>query len=381
MNGVARADAIHLEGALEAFVDKLCPHFPLGVNVVDSEPSDPCGEALVQPELIPPVHGDEVSEPLVSKLVGNNVGNIVLKASRGSLLVKEHAGRAVGDQTPVLHGAVGELVDSQKIRLGERVVNIEDFGKVVNGLGGVLESVAALLLEAAGSVHADGELLAVVAALGESLDVLEVTDGPGQEVAAHDGSSLKRDELPALLGRLGLLDRHVAKSNLVVGDLNLEIVCGLQIGLVKAGESSAGVAGLELGAEHVVPLIVAGDRVGRSDDGLVLASVEASHVVVDDTLERNDDGSLLGDGDILVKGNGGALSGLIVGDVGGLPALSGLGVIDRDLGLGNLELDRVENDLLRGLDNFRFDAAARLTVSEWGAFRVGVRTTYVSEPW
>jgi hypothetical protein len=54
-----------------------------GIQVVNSKPADPCSEALVEPELIPPVHGDKVTKPLMSQFVSNNVCYPVTVAIRG----------------------------------------------------------------------------------------------------------------------------------------------------------------------------------------------------------------------------------------------------------------------------------------------------------
>jgi hypothetical protein len=69
--------------------NKLSPHVPFytrlvsmlqamvgghtRIQVVNSKPADPCREALVEPQLVPPVHGDKVTKPLMSKLVSHNV--------------------------------------------------------------------------------------------------------------------------------------------------------------------------------------------------------------------------------------------------------------------------------------------------------------------
>jgi hypothetical protein len=63
--------------------------------MVNGEPSHPGSEALVEPELAPPVHSDKVAEPLMSKLVGNNVSDSVTIAVGGSLLIEEHCGCSV----------------------------------------------------------------------------------------------------------------------------------------------------------------------------------------------------------------------------------------------------------------------------------------------
>jgi hypothetical protein len=305
----------------------------------------------------------------VGQLVGNNVGNVVYEPRVGGLLVEEDLVGTVGDETPVLHGTVGELVNSEQIGLGERVVNLEDLRKVIDDLGGLFEGPAALLLETTGGVDTDGDLLAVVASLSVGFNVLEVTDSLGQDVGTHDRRSLEGDHVPAILGGLGLLDKHVAQSNLVDGDLNLKVKGGLEVGLVEAGEGSASIAGLELGAQHVVPVVVAGHGSGGGGGRLALAAVETSHLVVDDTLEFNGDGSLLGDGQLLVEGDGGTLGLLIVAETGGLGSLGALGVVETDGGLEEFELQGVENDVPGGLDDLELDAgqgvSIKVTVVVW----------------
>lgn len=37
------------------------------VEMVDSKPTNPCCKALVEPELIPPIHSNKVTKPLVGK--------------------------------------------------------------------------------------------------------------------------------------------------------------------------------------------------------------------------------------------------------------------------------------------------------------------------
>lgn len=60
--------------------------------MIDGKPADPSGEALVEPEFAPPVHGDKIAEPLVSKLVRDDVGHSVAVAIGGGLFVEENGG-------------------------------------------------------------------------------------------------------------------------------------------------------------------------------------------------------------------------------------------------------------------------------------------------
>lgn len=45
------------------------------IEMINSQPTDPGRESLIQPKFIPPVHRDEVSEPLVSKLYDGDMSD------------------------------------------------------------------------------------------------------------------------------------------------------------------------------------------------------------------------------------------------------------------------------------------------------------------
>ena len=94
-----------------ATYDKLSPNIPLynygqlsvlsdlhgihtWIQMINCKPSHPSGEALIEPELAPPVHGDEVTKPLMGKFVSYNVCDAVSIASSRSLLVEQNRGRS-----------------------------------------------------------------------------------------------------------------------------------------------------------------------------------------------------------------------------------------------------------------------------------------------
>src|SRR4029453_6152196 len=62
---------------------KGCPAPPLGLPGVDREDLHERGERLVEPDAVPPGHGDEVAEPHVGVLVGDHVGDALEFAVRG----------------------------------------------------------------------------------------------------------------------------------------------------------------------------------------------------------------------------------------------------------------------------------------------------------
>lgn len=142
----------------------------------------------------------------------------------------------------------------------------------------VVQSKLSLLLQSSSSVDPDWNVLAVVLALGMSLDVLEVTDSPCQKVSGHDWRSLENNSVEAItLALLCLLLRHVAESDLVLRHLDLDVESGLEVRLIETGEGSASIACFELGAEHVMELVILGDGSGNLALRGVLGAVETSH--------------------------------------------------------------------------------------------------------
>jgi hypothetical protein len=167
---------------------ELTPDLPLGMKVINCKPTDPGCKSFVQPQLIPPIHGDQVAKPLMSQLVGNNVSNPILEfCIRLSFVVEDGCG-SVGDEPPIFHGTHGELVNSKKIGLGERIVNTEDFREVVDDLVGMFQGETALLFEATRSIDSDRQVFTVVFALSERFDIFKITNGPRSQL--NDASSV-----------------------------------------------------------------------------------------------------------------------------------------------------------------------------------------------
>lgn len=47
-----------------------------GVDLGEAKVSDEISKALVEPEVVPPLHGDQVAEPVVRQLVDHNAGEV-----------------------------------------------------------------------------------------------------------------------------------------------------------------------------------------------------------------------------------------------------------------------------------------------------------------
>ena len=99
----------------------------------------PLGERLVQPEVVPPLHGHEVAEPHVGELVQDRDDPALLDGV--GHLRAEHVGLGEGDRARVLHRARVELGHEELVVLLERVREVELLLVVREALARLLEDV------------------------------------------------------------------------------------------------------------------------------------------------------------------------------------------------------------------------------------------------
>ena len=87
------------------------------------------GERLVQPNAVPPAHGDQVAKPHVGDFVRNDICGPHEFGLRGLLPVDEQQHLPEGDAADVFHGAEGEVRNGHEveflIRVGNAVVRGE----------------------------------------------------------------------------------------------------------------------------------------------------------------------------------------------------------------------------------------------------------------
>ena len=115
-----RDERVHLErGAPRA--RELVPDLPVRTVRVDGEQRHERRERLVQPQAVPPSHGDQVAEPHVRELMGHGLGDVELLAVRRRGGIDEQRGLAVGDAAQVLHGALREVGQRDVVDLLVRV--------------------------------------------------------------------------------------------------------------------------------------------------------------------------------------------------------------------------------------------------------------------
>lgn len=98
------------------------------------------------------------------------------------------------------------------------------------------------------------------------------------------------------------------------------------------------------------------NRGSWSDWWLVFGSVEASHIIVDRSLEFDKNEGFLCDCEFIGKGECSSLTRSIIRDIGGLNVLS----ITRHFGAVNLEKMGIENNLLGAFDDLGQNADSAL---------------------
>ncbi len=268
---------------------------PLRMHGGDGLVLHPGGKALVEPEVVPPLHGDQVAEPLVSHLVRDDQGDFFLCADGCGLGIDQQRGLAVGDGAEVFHCAGFEVGQGDQVELLERIGNAEVGVVVVQHVLGDIDAVRGESNLVGRGADADSH--AILFACG----ALEVADQEGDEIGGHFGCGGEMEGVLACggAGRIGG-DGPVGDGRVGAVYHKRDIIGGLEGRLVKAGEGAARVGGLELRNGVIAP---------RG-----LGEIEAAQFVVQDAGVGDGERSfarrqLLGEGEsglflLRVKGDG-----------------------------------------------------------------------------
>lgn len=86
--------------------------------------ADELSEGFIEPQIVPPLHGDEVTEPHMGDLVQEHVASPADVVGVVDSLRNELFG--VGDRSRVLHRTVGEIWAEDTVQLVEWVQVVEE---------------------------------------------------------------------------------------------------------------------------------------------------------------------------------------------------------------------------------------------------------------
>ncbi len=196
------------------------------------------GERFVQPQVVPPLHGDEVAEPHVGELVEDRDDAAFL--DRVGDLRAEHVGLGEGHSAGVLHGACVELGHEQLVVLLERVGVVELLFVEREAFPRLLEDVVGVEVLGEALAGEDAERNRAAVAAGQ-LTVHGVVRSRDQrsDVRGDDGGRGEGPGLRAFVGGDRFRSGRIADDLPVVRCGHCELERGLQVGLLEYGEHAA----------------------------------------------------------------------------------------------------------------------------------------------
>ncbi len=218
---------------------------PVGVQVVDRLAFHPGGEALVEPEVVPPAHGDQIAEPLVGHLVGDGDRNVLAILLAGVFRVDQEVALEVHDGAPVLHGAEAAGPGrGDQVQLGQGIGDGEVVVVIAKEGAGLVEREAGLH----GLPPADHD--PDVHAADLSADPFEVPHGQEHQIARHLRGRLEHGALQAAGQGLHLGDRRVGDGHLARRRDDAQLEAGLDAWIVPHRRDAPRIGVLELGDQH-----------------------------------------------------------------------------------------------------------------------------------
>ncbi|MDQ0830998.1 hypothetical protein QF032_002842 [Streptomyces achromogenes] len=229
------------------------------------------GEGLLQPQVVPPHHGDEVAEPHVGHLVQDDVRPRLVGGLRH--LPPEDVLLAEGHQARVLHRAEVVLGHERLVVLAEGVRVVEVVVEEVQALPRDQEDVVGVEVggQPLAAHRAEGDLQRRAVAQVARVRVRHVVVGAG-----HDTGDVRRDRLRLREppDPVRALAGAVAPHRPFLGRAHLEAEGGLEVGLLEGDEDPARVGGLVLRVEVDLAVL----RVDEAVQALARAGVRAPGV-------------------------------------------------------------------------------------------------------
>lgn len=243
-------------GGLDGLVEVL-PDVAVGTECGEAFVGHVLREAFLEPEVVEPAHGDEVSEPLMGELVEDE--DVAVEAIEGGGRGAEEDGLfAEEGAAGVFHAAVGEAGDEDHFIFGEGERLREVGGEVLNALGGGGLDNGDFGFGGLSFGFADPDI-------GHALCGEDVDEGSGSEGEEVGGNGFGFGEGGgSSAGRCGIAKQLTIYDNGEgVGDdvpvlrrSDGEIKARFEVGLIEAGEGHAGVHGDEEGVEIFLAVVV-----------------------------------------------------------------------------------------------------------------------------
>ena len=231
-----------------AAIDARQQRFPFRVQLVSDLGRHPARKTFVQPEIVPPGHGDEIAEPLVRHFMRGHFIDGALGLFRGEARIDQQGTFEGEDRAPILHRAEELALARTRdiVELGQR----EGHAEIVVIIGQDRRRRVERQLRLAGIAPAgDDADFGIARHLGRAVQFAQAEE---KQVGGHFGAGAEGHQLLAAANVLARLDRHVADRQLVRRDHGAEVKGRLVARLVEARHETAGVGCLELGEERAL---------------------------------------------------------------------------------------------------------------------------------
>ena len=240
---------IHIERAAGAayIVQRIIP-FRLPLR--DRLAFHPRGKAFIEPNVVPPLHGNQIAKPLVRHFVRNYAGNFFLQSNRSLFFVDQQNHFPERNASGIFHRACGKIRQANQVQLSIGILDPEIFVVVVENVSGRLQRKPAHLFLPWSAVHADGN------AIGLTLDVLEVADHQRREIRRHlrGRGECHRVRVPGT-GCIGN-DLLVRDRDQTLPSDSGDVERGLVVRFVKRREGASRVGGFKLRRGILAAVIV-----------------------------------------------------------------------------------------------------------------------------
>ena len=141
----------------------------------------PCGETLIEPNIVPPFHGNQVAEPLVSHLMSDHRCDLLFHIDGALLVVDQENDFAKRDTAGIFHRARGKIRQADQIEFPVGILDAEIFVVVTENVLRRFQRELPHLLFSGRAVDPDRYTVSL------AFDVLEVAHDQGRQVRRHFG--------------------------------------------------------------------------------------------------------------------------------------------------------------------------------------------------
>ena len=209
--------------ALPVKSQRLGQRTPFGIEVVGGLRRHPRREPLVQPQVVPPRHGNEVAEPLVRHFVSDDIEDVLLLALCRELGILQQDALEVENCAPIFHRTeeLRRSRSSDHVELGKRIRRSKIVVVMRKDAFRARQRIVSLIDHALACDNTD-------------LDVprhdclaLDIAQAKEKQIARHLGGGRKVPHGLARDTRRLVGNRHVRKCRLAVGGDRAQLECRL----------------------------------------------------------------------------------------------------------------------------------------------------------